>query len=190
MPAAITPEQWEGTEPLEPERGNGTASTMQQSQKAQKDSPKKQKATGEVRQSVVDEDSSTEADEHPEDGGESSSSHNQNGGEGSDKEQQPEAPRVKTPTPQPRSYTPIPKTNFGELMVALIYALMAVAACLTLMLYAAPKWSLTGFLTAVPLWITVAGSLAVAILVLLFVRSKLYQRRWLALRDHLAGGRD
>lgn len=141
MPAAITPGQWEGSEPLEEDNGDPSSD--------HKDSQKK--GAREVGQSVLDEEGSSKE-----------SSEEEQTGDG----HQEEPPRVKTRQPQPRRYTPIPRTNFGEFMVASIYAVGTMAAVLVGMLYAAPKWSPTSFLAAVPVWATIAGSLIVAAAVL------------------------
>lgn len=98
-----------------------------------------------------------------------------------------ETSKVRTRPRQPRAYKPIPKTNFGEFMVAGIYALFVGIACLSVLTYAAPQWGPTSSVAALPAWASVVLSAIFAIAVLAVVCRQLYIRRWRALRSHLAG---
>lgn len=183
MPTALTPEQWEGKAP--PEEANQEEEKSVPENAAGGDhaqeAEKLKKATGEVRRSVVVEESASDSQEAPK----SVQAHGGSGGQG--EAATPKATKVKTRPAQPRAYRPIKKTNFGEFLVALLYGVLAGVACLALLAYAAPEWKPTAFMAEVPLWVSAAVSATVAIGVVGLVCRSLYVRRWRALRDHLAG---
>ncbi len=164
---AITPEQWEGSEeepePHESEQagyeedGEHGPDTTTENETAPGSAEGGQKAAGKVRRS------SATADDTPYQREENGSSSRASLGEGSQTHHEPgagaEVPRVKTRTPQPRRYKPIPKTNIGEFMLSLICGLVTTVALLFLLVFAAPEWGPTSFVGVVPVSLTITVSL-------------------------------
>ena len=101
--------------------------------------------------------------------------------------QESTAPKTPEPEAQPNGFKEIPKTNFGEFMVALIYGAVAGLAFCMIVLFALPELEPTSFTARVPAPITIIVGLIITAWVLRYMVRRQYVRRWWALKNHLAG---
>ncbi|MDN5696842.1 MAG: DUF3854 domain-containing protein [Rubrobacter sp.] len=182
MKSAMSPAQWSGEE-------SGEQTDDRPKTDRTKDRRKKKTTNQEVhqRQEKHAEDDSPDdrpTDEQPKDDSEESQSE-----EEETSEQQSPASQVKTPEARPRTYRRVPITNIGEFMVGLVYGLLAGLGFLILIVFLAPAWGPTSFVSLIPGGFTFLASLFLGAVVLVYKCYKLYLRRVQAIREHLAGKR-
>ncbi|MDN5697257.1 MAG: DUF3854 domain-containing protein, partial [Rubrobacter sp.] len=186
---AITPKQWKGEK-----EDAASGEEPEQSDSSEEEQPPshvngtRKEGTGAVRRTQGGVATATQ-EEQPESPAEDSSQVHPETTRSSESQtvQKKPIPEATAPQHSQRRYKPIPKTNFGEFMVGLIYGGVAGIAFVMVMLFAAPELEPTSFIARVPEPITIILGLIITAAVLRFMVRRQYVRRWYALRDHLAG---
>ena len=186
MEGALTPERWAGNDPQHEDKNQ-----EENNRKRTTDEPTQTQTRKDERnqEEVYRTQERTEEDDSREDGDAGSETADEQDDRFEDEDEQTQPIGLKTPDPGPRTYRRMPITNIGEFMVALICGLAASLGFLLLVVFAAPAWEPAGFIANVPVRMKLLVSLLIAAGVMTYVCWKLYHKRRVAIRNHLAGKR-
>lgn len=182
MKGAMSPEQWSGEE-------NGEQTEDRPKTDRTKDEQKKKITNQEVHKTQEKHEEDGSADDRPTEEKSRDREEESQSEQEETSEQQSPPPQVKTPEAQPRTYRRVPITNVGEFMVGLFCGLLAGLGFLILIVFLAPAWGPTSFVSLIPGVFTLLASFFVGTVVLVYACRKLYLRRVQAIREHLAGKR-